>query len=144
MSYQLIIDNSLLGVFHLLVVSIRFVLFFITHQIVNQFPFFGRRTLLYNGPVGFLHLTVAEHIVQTAQCLAGLCKYNQPAYRTIQTVRHPQKYVTGLCILLLNILYHCFRQWYISSLITLHNFGSRFFDYYNMVIFVYYGHNTLK
>ena len=64
MSYQLIIENSLLGVFHLLVVSIRFVLFFITHQIVNQFPFFGRRTLLYNGPVGFLLLTVAEHIVR--------------------------------------------------------------------------------
>ena len=122
MTYQTIIQYSLLGVFHFLIVGVRLILLFVSDQIVHQFSFCLLRLLFHDGPIRFLHFAITEHLVQTAQCLTGLGKYHQSAYRTIQSVSDSQKHVSRFGIFLFQILLHGLRQGNIAGLIALYYF----------------------
>lgn len=124
------------GVGMLFVVRIALVLLFIPDEPVHQIIFLFRRTILDDGPIGLLHFTVAKHVVEPCQRLAGLGKQHDAANRTIQTMRHADKDVPGFAILLLDPFLQHFRERLVARLVALDDLTARLVDGNDVIVFV--------
>lgn len=81
--YQFIMQHGFFGVLHLFSIRIGFILLLIPNQIMSQLRFFLFRTLLHDGPIGFLYLAILEHFIQAGKGFTGFSKDNQTAYGTV-------------------------------------------------------------
>ena len=135
-SDDLVGENCFLRILYFAVISIRFVLLFITHQPMHQFTGRGRWLVFDYGPIGLFYFFGFEHFIQAAQSLAGTCKKHQSAYRTVQTVGDSKKYIAGFMIFLLDVLLYGFRQRRITGLVTLHNLRAGLVYQNDMIVFV--------
>ena len=95
-------QDRFLAIRHFLIVRITFVLLFITNQIVHQLSFRLVRLVLHHCPVGFLNLTVLEHVIQAGKRLTGFGKNNKTAYGAVQAMCNTYKDITGLLVFLLD------------------------------------------
>ena len=137
-----VMQNRFLAVRHFLIVGIALVLLLITYQIVHQLTLSLPRAVLHHCPIGFLHLTVPEHLVQTGKCLTRFGKNNKTAYGAVQPVCHTEENIAGFLIFLFQVLLHSLRKRRITRLVCLDNLGSGLVDYNDMVVFVYNSHSV--
>ena len=78
LSYHTIFQQGFLGIGALLIVGIALVLFLVTHQPVLERSLEGLRTIFYYRPVGFMHLSLGKHLVQSGKRFRGSGKHHQP------------------------------------------------------------------
>ena len=60
--YDTILEHSLLGILHLVVVGIRLVLSLVAYKPMLKCSLVGRRTIGHHSPISLVHLTLAKHI----------------------------------------------------------------------------------
>ena len=123
-----------------MVVSIALILLFISYYPMGERSLRFLWHVLHDCPIGFVNFAIPEHIVQTAQCLRSLGKYNQTRNRTVKAMHHTEKYISRLVILLLDVLFHSLRERFVAGLVALHDFATSLRDYDYMVVFVNYLH----
>ena len=133
-----IVKHSLLRVLDLMVVSKALVHLLITHNPMYKATFRHHWTVLHYSPISLVDLTLAEHIVKTAQRLRRTGKNNQPTDRTVKTMGDTKEHVTRLGILLLDICLHIIRERSIASLVALDDLSAFLVHHYNVVIFINY------
>jgi len=133
---DLVVEDGLLGIGTLVVVGVALVLLLVAQEPVCQRAFRLTRFVLHQRPVGLLHGSHTEHLVETRQCLAGSREDHYPTHRTIQAMYDAEEYGTGLGILLLDICLHRLGEWGVAGLVALHDLPCTLRDDDYVVIFV--------
>ena len=132
-----ITQDSLLGVFGTWLRQISLVMLFATNQPVFETRFRLVWRTLDNRPIGLFYLVMClEHSVEPRQSLACSGKEHYPARRSVQTMRHTEKDLAGLVVLLLDIGLDHFTQRRVARLVALHNLIAGLVDGNNMVVLV--------
>ena len=137
---QTVVEDGLLAAGTLTVVGIRLVLLFVADEPVLEGALLLRRTVLDDGPVGLVDLSVAEHLVEPLQGLAGLGEHHDAAGGTIETMHDADEGVARLVILLFQVGGNGGTQGLIAGLVALHNLANSLVDDDDMVVFVEDGH----
>ena len=112
------------------------VLVLVADKPVHHLVFVLRRAVFDDSPIGFLHLSVAEHRVQAGQRLAGLGKKDYAADRAIQAVGDTDEDIAGLGIFLFEPRLEHFREGLVAGLVALHDFAAGFVHRNEVIVFV--------
>ena len=78
-----IIEFCPFGTRHFLVVGIRLVLLLIAYEPMNNCSLWFCWTVLRDGPIGLMYLSLCKHLIETGEGFAGTGKKNQTADRTV-------------------------------------------------------------
>ena len=108
MIQHLIMQFSLLGVGHLLLIGVALILSFIAHDPMFEVALKGLRAICGDRPIGLVHLPFPKHLIQSREGLGCSCKNHQSRHRTIKTMYNPEKYVSRFVVLRLDIFFHRF------------------------------------
>ena len=117
----------------------------LVHLFVAQYPTadftFGRQWLAFGYcPIDFLDIAVAEHVVEPFECFACLGEDNNAANGTVKAVGQANEYISRLCVLLLDVLFHGVAQRLVAGLVALDNLSGYLIYYNYMVVLVKYCH----
>ena len=103
--------------------GIRFVVAFGGGDVVHQRVLVFWWPVLGYGPICLVDIAIAEHLVHSCQCLAGLGKHHEAEYWAVETVHHATEHVARFGIFLLNPLFYGFRQWRVAGFVALNDFA---------------------
>lgn len=143
-AHQPVMQDGLFGAGALMIINIRLVLLFVTDQILFQGTLRLSGGVLDDGQVGFVHLAVAEHLVEPRQGLAGTGKDHHSRHGPVQTMRHAQEDIARLVVFFFDPQLEAVFERHITRLVRLHNLGARLVDDDQMVVFVEYRHGDKK
>ena len=134
--YHLILQDSFLRPWHLMVVGVALVLFPVACEPVCERAFGLRRHLVGDRPIGLVHLPFAEHVVQPRQCFGRAGKDDKARHGTVKAMHHPEEHIARFVVLRLDIFLHRLRERTVAGLVALHDLTTLFIDDDDMIIFV--------
>lgn len=129
-------ELAFLSVFARLRIGVRLVLLLILLHVIDDVVFVFRWRVLHTGPIGFLNLTVFEHVEQAIQGLgrAGIKDYS--THRTVKPVYGANEGLSGLVVFDPNVFLDDFAQGRIAGDVALDDVGVAFVYSDDVVVFI--------
>jgi len=114
----------------------RSIVFFVAFEEMHQSIDIVWRSVFNHSPIRFLGFAVAEHFVESGQCLTGSSENNDSRCRTVEAVHDAQKHFAGFVVFVFDVFLNHFRQRFIARFVALHNIADTLVDDNEVVVFV--------